>query len=237
MAERLLLDSDDQEQVGLYLFDQGLFGVREDPADYIRLKSGRLSPHYFDIRQGVSDWKTRRVVSTTLGALMSRRAVQENSPDLRGRYDYVAGNPEAMTSYAASLADHLKIGLLQPRVDQAKSTGNKTPILGRYQRNEAVALVDDVVTDGGSKEDMIRKMNESGLDVIDYFVVLDREEGGRLQVRQNTGLEIVPALSVSAMVHILEANNRLSGAQTDNVHEYMKQYGDPEARQVLGIIS
>jgi orotate phosphoribosyltransferase len=233
-AERpLLLPEDDQLKLALELHGNLLFGIHEDPAKTMKLKSERLSPHYLDIRPGISSFHTRQTIAGAMVMLARLRALSKGSEGINRTYDHLAGTPEAMTSYAATIADMVPGSLLQPRVATAKTTGNKTPILGRYQDGETVAAFDDVVTEGQSKIDTIESFKAAGLEVADYFVLLDRQEGGAPHVTEVTGIEVTPALAVSSMVKMLRAENQISAGQFDNVARYLDQYGEPGAKEAM----
>lgn len=235
-GERTLhLSQEEQLRFTLMLHEQGLFGIKEDPDEYITLKSKRRSPHYLDIRPGISNYELRFRIANNMANLTSKRAQAKGFESIRAAYDYFAGTPEAMTSYAATIADYSRMGLLQPRVDTQKTTGNKTPILGRYVEGQRIAEYDDVVTDGESKIATIRTLGAAGLEIADYFVVVDREEGGAIEVANETGIWITPALGVSGMATMLRAENEISSTQFDNVVEYIGQYGDPHAKAALGL--
>ncbi|HSX44930.1 MAG TPA: hypothetical protein VLF39_02345 [Candidatus Saccharimonadales bacterium] len=236
----LLLDPEQQLELAVHLYTEGLFGIEEDPEKYARLKSERMSPHYFDARPGISDVETRDLIIGNMVDLAQQRAIDVSKNEniqFDEIYDHFAGTPEAMTSYAAMIADQTEMSLLQPRVDLFKTTGNKTPILGRFNQGDRVAEFDDVVTDGASKISTIKALGEAGLTVVDYFVVLDREEGGAPQVLSETGVEITPALGVASMVKILQAEELISATQFDNVKQYIEEFGDPHAKAELGIVA
>lgn len=236
MASReLLLDEQEQVDLAVDLARNNLFGVKENPDDYITLKSKRRAPHYLDIRPGISSAHTRDSVATALVSLAQAGAIRRGCDYPHDAYAHVAGTPEAITSYMPKVAELAGVSLLQPRVDIAKASGNKTPVLGRYNQGDIIAAFDDVVTDGASKIDAIRGLGSAGLTVVDYFVVLDREEGGAPQVLAETSVEITPALGVSNMVTILRAEGLINQTQYDNVAEYIGQYGDPAAKDALGV--
>jgi orotate phosphoribosyltransferase len=224
----LVLPEEDQLAFARTLVQRNLFGVKESRSDYITLKSGRLSPHYLDIRPGIADYGIRKKVADTMANL---GVAKTQLPNLGA--DFIVGSPEAMTSYAASIADKLEMGLLQPRVALNKASGNKTPILGWHYPEDKVAAFDDVVTDGDTKIDTITTLRKAGLDVLDYYVVLDREEGGAPQVAEATGIEITPALGVSSMVRMLYAEKVFNQTQYDNVARYLSEYGDPHAQELM----
>lgn len=237
LGRELLLSERDQEVLAVGLYRTSLFGIKENPEDFITLKSGRRSPYYLNIRPGISRLDTRDLIVDSMIKLAEKAAVtNRNCNNMREAYTHIAGTPEAMTSYAAIIADRTKMSVLQPRVDTQKISGNKTPILGDYIPADFVAEFDDVVTDGESKITTVRSLGNVGLNVVDYFVVLDREEGGAPQVFAETGLQITPALGVSALINILNAESLLTQPQSDNVLEYITKYGEPHAQAALGTV-
>lgn len=229
-GRKLLLSDEAHLNFTVMLHREGLFGVKEKPEDFISLKSKRRSPHYLDIRPGISSYVTRQIVAGNMFNLARLRTKEQGYKTMQEAYVYLAGTPEAFTSYATSVADKARMGVLQPRVDTQKTSGNKTPILGKYIPNSRVGEFDDVVTDGQSKIDTIATLGAAGLIVADYFVVVDREEGGAAQVLRETGMQISPALAASRMAVMLFAEGEIGQTQFDNVAEYMDQYGDPWAQ-------
>jgi orotate phosphoribosyltransferase len=227
--QRTMLSDNEQYFLALHLLDKGLFGVNEDPGEAITLKSGRLSPHYLDMRKGISGFHTRLKVAKNMLIVVNRKS---DAP-IHNAYHHVVGTPEAMTSYAATIADLARMSLLQPRVATDKTSGNKVPILGVYSPGDIVAAFDDVVTEGQSKIDAIGALADAELVVGDYYVVVDREEGGAPHVTEVTGVEVTPALGISSMVRLLHADGRLNQAQFDNVARYIDQYGEPHAKDTM----
>ncbi|MFO0971549.1 MAG: hypothetical protein U0520_04370 [Candidatus Saccharimonadales bacterium] len=224
-----LLPGAEQERLAMHLYEEGLFGIKENPDEFITLKSGRKSPHYFDIRQGLSCPDTRELVAEAMVALALHRTGAADVYDLADHYEHFVGSPEAMTSYAASIADTAGMSLLQPRVNLSKVTGNKSPILGKYREGDRIAAFDDVITDGATKVETMGALGCNGLVVADYYVVLDRQEGGRAELQEAARLDVTPALGLATTVRILRANSALSQTQFDNVREYMERHGDPDA--------
>lgn len=223
--ENLLLNERTQLGLTVDLYRGGAFGIEEDPANFRQLKSGRMSPHYFSARGVLSNVSLRSSIAYSMLDLIDAKVNRSNpAGHATQHYDYMVGSPEAMTSYGAIIAHIGKMALLQPRVDMKKTRGNKSPILGDYVPGSFVVAVDDVVTDGETKIDLVKSLTEQGLKVKDYFVVVDREEGGREDVREVVGIDIVPALGVVSMVEMLDAESMISQTQLDNVNEYFAEY-------------
>jgi orotate phosphoribosyltransferase len=233
MINAQVLPEVDQFRIAMHLHQEGMFGVHEDPENFITLKSGRLSPHYLDIRPGVSDASTRELIARGMLDLAGISYSHDSSGENTHQFDHIVGTPEAFTSYAATMADISHLNLLQPRVAN-KLVGNKTPILGRYKEGDQAALFDDVVTDGQTKIESITGLGSSGLVVAGYFVVMNRQEGGVPQVEEETGVQIQSALTVSKVVEMLTAEGVYSTTQFDNVKQYLEQYGDPDVAASMG---
>lgn len=226
------LSEEAQASLALVLHQEELFGIATRPEDFIKLKSERLSPHYFNIRDGISSYATRTFIARTMIDLAQ---IPTDPAELQDQSYHVAGTPEAMTSFATTIADLTQASLLQPRANLTKTTGNKAPILGRYSRGDWVDAFDDVITDGQSKVETIEALQQEGLMLCDYYVVLDREEGGRAQVKEATNFDVTPAIGVSSLVLFLREDGFITQAQFDSVRAYMAQYGDDHARERLSV--
>lgn len=68
-SRELVLSEAEQREVAVTLLNNNLFGVAERPEDYITLKSKRLSPHYLDIRPGLSSYALRCRITDTMAGL------------------------------------------------------------------------------------------------------------------------------------------------------------------------
>gem|GEM_PF-4299744 len=227
MAERdrLILPKVSQEYLATHLYKEGLFAIKENPDDYTTMRSGRRSPHYFDLGPGLSNPKTRKLVG---GALLSLAVVKDHR-SLDERYDHFVNVTEGMSAYATTTADEASMSLLQPNANFYRAWGSEARIFGRYTHGDRVAALGDVITDGVTNTAKIAALESRGLRVADYYVVLDREEGGATEVETTTGISITPALGLSTAVSILRANSLIGETQYDNVAEYIAEYGDPHA--------
>jgi len=228
----LLLNEDTRWELTRTLFEENIFGIHQESEDFITVKSERSSPHYLNVRDAVTSHTLRNKIASSLISLTNAKS---ETSEVAGDY-YVAGAPEAMTSFVTTIADLTTWDLLQPRANLQKTNGNKSPILGRYASGGHVFVYDDVITDGKTKIDTISQIESCGLEVANYFVVLDRQEGGVPLVEKETGHTIIPALAVAGMTRMLRGEGMITSRQFDNVAAYIYQYGEPGALEELGLL-
>jgi orotate phosphoribosyltransferase len=90
-------------------------------------------------------------------------------------------------AFAAAFASQLKgrpIKAFSIRKNQ-KDHGIVRWVEGDIQKNERVAIVDDVATTGGSTITAIERAREEGLEVVTAVVLVDRQEGGLDNIRRH----------------------------------------------------
>jgi uridine monophosphate synthetase len=129
------------------------------------LKSGVVSPIYFDLRR-----------LTGRPELLDRTA-QAYLPLLGGlRFDRLAAVPYAGLPIGIALALHTGKPLIYPRKER-KGYGTGAAVEGGFEPGETVLLIDDLATTGGSKLEALEALRAEGLRVTDVVVLIDREGG------------------------------------------------------------
>ena len=73
---------------------------------------------------------------------------------------------------------------------EAKQYGAGRRIEGNFRSGDAIVVVDDVITTGGSTLKAIDAIESEGGTVLFAFVLVDREEGGR-QALEDRGIKVV----------------------------------------------
>jgi len=83
---------------------------------------------------------------------------------------------------------------------EAKQHGTGQLIEGQFRPGDAVVVVEDVITTGGSARKAVAAVRAAGGEVLGVLAVVDREEGGREALEQD-GLRVhalVPAREILA---------------------------------------
>jgi orotate phosphoribosyltransferase len=134
------------------------------------LASGRRSSYYFDKYR----FETRPELLAPVASLIAAR--------IRPGVDRLAG-PE-LGAVAIATAVSLQAGLPFIIVrSEAKDYGTGQRIEGPFRPGDSVALLEDVLTTGGSVIKAAQAVAEAGCRVVQVIGVVDREEGAQDAVR------------------------------------------------------
>jgi uridine monophosphate synthetase len=180
------------DQIALGLHELGAVRFGE-----FTLKSGLPSPLYVDLRLLVSAPGLMAVVARAMARLL------EDLP-----YDRIAAIPYGGLPIGQAVAMACGRPLIYPR-KEAKDHGTKNLIEGAYAAGEAVVVLDDLITTGGSKLDAMAPLTDAGLRVKDVVVLVDREQGGRQELAAH-GLALHAVLTLSELLDSLVQAGRIS---------------------------
>ena len=101
----------------------------------------------------------------------------------------MGADPVAYAIAAASHGTELEIDAFSVR-KEAKTHGTGQQIEGNFRAGDAVVVVEDVITSGGSAQRAIGAVEAAGGKVLGVLAVVDRGQGGRGVLEAN-GLKVV----------------------------------------------
>jgi orotate phosphoribosyltransferase len=138
----------------------------------VLLSSGRRSSHYFDARQVLLDPE-----GAALSGALAWEALREADPGAVGGLT-LGADPLVCSVSAAAWAEGRRVTGFFVR-KEAKKHGLQQWIEGPFiEEGTPVAVVDDVLTSGGSLVAAVEKARQAGGVVVAALVVIDRGEGG-----------------------------------------------------------
>lgn len=201
------------EAVALRLWDLGAVKVQD--ADPFRLASGNYSPIYVNCRRAISDPTLMQLFVTAARLLCERRGV---------RFDVVAGGETAGIPFAAFLASALGLPMVYVR-KKPKGYGLASQVEGHLEPGQRVLLVEDLITDGGSKLGFVDALEACQTTVTDALVLFDRQQGGE-KILARRGITLHAAADRRTTLAVGLAEGHLDQEALESVEQYFE---DPAA--------
>lgn len=177
-----------------------------------RIRSGALSPYYIDLAHLLAspqDFCTLVDVAVTeIEKLTSTRKIAKlASIELKGAL------------ILPSIGCRLNMPCIIVRKEE-KTYGATGRIAGAdVVKGENVLFFDDVVSEGLSKLEGIKPLQDLGANVETIMVVVDREQGGKENL-ENLGYKVHTLAKISDMVASLRRSKRISEEHASQVLEY-----------------
>jgi orotate phosphoribosyltransferase len=135
------------------------------------LASGKKAKYYLDGKQVTLDSRGAKLVGAGLLDLLG-----EPLPDAVGGMSIGADPITAAIITLAGVRNQSLAGFMVRK--EAKGHGTNRFIEGPVKAGNRVAIVEDVVTTGGSSLEAIARCEEFGLKVVRVLAIIDRMEGG-----------------------------------------------------------
>jgi orotate phosphoribosyltransferase len=188
------------------------------------------SPVYVNPRVLISNpevlRRVARLIDREIQAGMSRKR------DPIQPFDLVAGVPLGGLHLATAYALTTNTPMIYVRPPSASASGiaNGHDIEGRFKTGQRVLLIDDLITTGGSIFQTRSILESANLIVKDVVVLIDREQGGREQLRHH-GYDLLHILTLRAMLTYYVNTGRIDEEQFDRCIAYLdreRSRGDAE---------
>jgi uridine monophosphate synthetase len=200
--------SDAAFQVATALFRSGCLRFGS-----FRIKSGALSPYYIDLASLLSSPKDLCHIADA--AVVRIRKLMSTE-----RIDKLASIELKGALILPSIACQLNLPCIVVRKAE-KTYGMTGRVVGaEVVKGNSVLFFDDVVSEGLSKLEGMKPLEELGAHVKNVLVVVDREQGGRENL-ERLGYRVHALAKVSELARCLLSSGDISNDQAEIVLDYI----------------
>jgi orotate phosphoribosyltransferase len=181
-----------------------------------KIKSGATSPYYIDLARVLS--APAQLCTLAEVAAQKIRQIMATS-----RIDKLASIELKGALIVPSIACKLNLPCVIVRKEN-KAYGVTGRIAGAdVAAGDRLLFFDDVVSEGLSKVEGVKPLQELGGKVEHMLVVVNREQGGKEKL-EKLGYHVHALAKVSDLVASLHRNGRISKEQAEKVIDYIEQF-------------
>ena len=181
-----------------------------------KIKSGATSPYYIDLARVLSAPKQL----CTIAEVASEKITQIMATE---RIDKLASIELKGALIVPSIACNLNLPCIIVRKEE-KAYGVTGRIAGAdVNKGDSILFFDDVISEGLSKVEGIKTLQELGANVKHMLVVVNREHGGKEKL-EKLGYQVHALAKISDIVDSLHKGKHISKDQADKVLDYVKQF-------------
>jgi orotate phosphoribosyltransferase len=184
-----------------------------------KIKSGATSPYYIDLARVLAAPKQLDIIAEVAAEKIKQIASSE-------RIDKLASIELKGALIAPSIAIKLDLPCVIVR-KEAKAYGVTGRTAGAdVTKGDNILFFDDVVSEGLSKIEGVKPLQELGATVKHMLVVVNREHGGKENL-EKIGYQVHALAKITDIVASLQANKHISKEQADSVLDYVKHFKSP----------
>lgn len=174
------------------------------------LASGTESPVYVDVRVLPSNPDAFQTVAEEMAKEVEKMGV-----------DVIAGAETAGIPLAAAVALKLKKPMIYIR-KRPKGYGTNSMIEGLLSKGQKAVLIDDMMTNGGSKLKFVEGITRAEAKVENIAIVLDREQGGA-ETLAKENIKVNSLITLRQMLDYMKQNELVDDETINKVIIYLKQ--------------
>jgi len=180
-----------------------------------KIKSGALSPYYIDMARLLSNPKEL----CTITGIAAQQIHQITKTNL---FTKLASIELKGALIAPNIACQINLPCIIVRKEE-KAYGSTGRISGAdVEKGDKILFIDDVISEGLSKIEGIKPLQELGAEVKHILVIVDREQEGKEKM-EKAGYTIHALTKVSEIITSLQKSKKISSEQAETVLNYIKK--------------
>lgn len=173
-------------------------------------KSGIKSPMYMDLRLFVSYPKVLKKIAKAYAAMIEPL-----------KYDRLAGIAYAALPIAGAVSLEMEKPWIYMRKEGlAKGYGLKKALEGEYKEGDVIVVIDDLITKGDSKLEVIEPFQSNGLTIKDFVVLIDYEKGGSALLKEK-GYNLHTFMTMREVVEVMHSEKKIDDAKYKQCLEFL----------------
>jgi orotate phosphoribosyltransferase len=181
-----------------------------------KIKSGAISPYYIDLARLLSSPKQMCFITDLAAEQVKQIMVSD-------RIDKLASIELKGALIVANIACKVNLPCIVVRKEE-KVYGVTGRIAGAdIAKGDDILFFDDVISEGLSKIEGIKPLQELGGIVKHMLVVVNREQGGKEKL-EKLGFRVHALANISGIADSLYLNKHISKEQADDVLDFVKQF-------------
>lgn len=173
-----------------------------------KMKSGLMTPVYIDLRVLVSSPQVLKEIAYEYVKILKKLSFKR-----------MVGLPYTALPIVANIAAINNKPWIYMR-KEVKDYGTKRAIEGAYKEGEKVVMIDDMITNGLSKVETLKPLEELGLKIKDIVVLVDREQGGREHL-EKMGYNFHNVFTLAEWLKVLFQYKKIAKTKYEEVISYL----------------